>query len=285
MKKTMYALSILFLLISICFAPVWANAYSLDALDYNAIIFGDFSAMNSDVEGRLAVGGTATLQNYSVGSRLSTLELADNNDTLIVGGDLSYTNGQVWGNALVGGTATSGFNTLGGTLSHGLGALYIFSTAKTNFENLSTTLGQETANGTTVNNWGSLVLTGDGTSARQIFSVDGTELLNANGISISDIPENASVVINVSGDTSGLTNMGMQSLESIRSNLLFNFYETTALTMSGIGVQGSILAPFADVDANNGQLNGMIVADSWDAVLWNCTMSPLKGKWFLCPGQ
>jgi hypothetical protein len=47
-------------------------------------------------------------------------------------------------------------------------------------------------------------------------------------------------------------------------NVLFNFYQATSLKISSIGVNGSILAPLADVTANNGNINGTIIAKSWN---------------------
>src|SRR5215207_4403792 len=81
------------------------SAYDLgDAAAFNALLFADMTAMNSDVEGRVAVGGNGSFSSYGIGDRL----LPDRTrDDLIVGGDLAYTNGQVFnGNVVYGGTGT-----------------------------------------------------------------------------------------------------------------------------------------------------------------------------------
>ncbi len=38
------------------------------ANDYNVFVFGDLNLSNTDAEGRVAVGGNATLSNYGVGA-------------------------------------------------------------------------------------------------------------------------------------------------------------------------------------------------------------------------
>ena len=54
-------------------------------------------------------------------------------------------------------------------------------------------------------------------------------------------------------------------------NVIFNFYEATALTISGITVEGSILAPLAQVTAYNGNINGTVIAQS--LTTWNMSLN------------
>src|SRR5205814_333576 len=46
------------------------------------------------------------------------------------------------------------------------------------------------------------------------------------------------------------------------SNLLWNFYQADHLEISGVGLQGSILAPHANFDFNNGNIKGTVVVDA-----------------------
>lgn len=43
------------------------------ANDYNVFVFGNLSLSNTDAEGRVAVGGNATLSNYGVGAGIIPL--------------------------------------------------------------------------------------------------------------------------------------------------------------------------------------------------------------------
>jgi hypothetical protein len=75
------------------------------ATDFNVFILGDLIHQFTDTEGRLAVGGHATLESYGVGRQLTAD--ADDTDTLVVGGDLRYTHGEVaHGHVAHGGTAS-----------------------------------------------------------------------------------------------------------------------------------------------------------------------------------
>ena len=72
-----------------------------------------------------------------------------------------------------------------------------------------------------------------------------------------------SVLLNVSGQTTGFTFAGM-SLSGIGAeNVLFNFYEADEVVVfNGVGVLGSVLAPFANIDAVNGNIGGNVVGRS-----------------------
>ncbi len=264
MKKIIWLF--LFLWVSLCALPLTAGAVSLGvASDYNTFIFDNFSG-SSDTEGRLAVGGNAFLQHYSVGDKLSPSEVAANDDILVVGGDLTVTGGRVYyGDILVGGTANMpGYPVADGNLVQNAALPFEFTTEESYLKDLSFGLAGETPTGTVRNDFGGLVLTGDGTSNQQIFNIDGAELIGAWGLSLNDIPGDATVVINVSGPFTGFVNMNLDTLIPIRNRVLFNFPDAVDLHMSGVAVQGSVLAPFADVVAPTGVIHGTLIAESFE---------------------
>ena len=260
---------------------VCATTISLGAAgEFNTFIFNDFSN-SSDTEGRLAVGGNATLSGYSVGDKLNPGQYKD---SLIVGKDLKMDGGRVYyGDIIVGGDATMpNYKVADGTLFTGQENLPInFSKEEAYLKSLSATLSKEANNGRIKAEYGGLYLTGDGTDGTQVFNLDGMDLLNAHTFTLSNVNENAIVLFNVSNDLAGLTNMNLGSLASIRNNVLFNFYEATSLTLQGIAVEGSILAPFANVINPQGVINGTIIANSWDGPMqqnhtpFNSSSSPV----------
>src|SRR5262249_52585356 len=75
-------------------------------------------------------------------------------------------------------------------------------------------------------------------------------------------PAGATVLVNVSGDSAQMQNMGLSVSGTDRQHVLFNFAGATALTLGGIAVEGSVLAPRANVTFNNGNLEGTLVARS-----------------------
>lgn len=235
---------------------------------YNTFIFEDFSSKYSDTWGRMAVGGNASLEGYGVGTKLTPGQYEE---VLVVGGNLSYKNGQVYsGNAVVGGTATldQNVNIKDGVLIQGQGVPVDFAAERAYLESLSENLSLQAQTGTVKYEWGNLHLKGDQTSNFQVFNLDGDQLLSSNwfNFDVTSIPQDATVVFNISGGTAGLKG-GLQNLASINSKVLFNFYEATTLQLSNVGVEGSILAPFAHVENPTGQINGTIIAKSWNGMM------------------
>lgn len=174
---------------ALLFSGVAAAAPLGLAGSYNSFIFGDFHG-SSDAEGRLAVGGDAYLEHYSVGDKLP-------------------------------------------------------------------------ANGNVVSRWGGLELYGDGSSALQVFNVDGAQLAGIHTLSIAALAADATVLINVSGSSSALSSMGMWSFESIRERVLFNFFEADLLNFGSVAINGSVLAPKATINNSWGVIWGSTVANHW----------------------
>lgn len=270
-----HILSTGFLILALTIFASPAFAISIGAAgDYNAFIFGSFAASNSDIEGRLAAGGSVALHNYSVGTGLAP-DTSGTTNTLVAGGALAFTKGQINnGNAVTGGPAflAPNANIKDGNLTTNSPVPIDFAAEAAYLRDLSSQLASMTANGKALNQWGGTYLTTDSTSMMQVFDIDGSALSDSNNFAFlnntANIPENATLVFNVSGTDNAMQNMGMQSfvdaLGSSYDNVLFNFYEATALTLTKIGIEGSILAPYANIIANNGQMNGTIMANSWN---------------------
>lgn len=228
---------------------------------YNTFIFNDFNG-SSDTEGRLAVGGNATLDHYSVGDKLA----ADSGDVLVVGGDLTFTGGRVYhGDAWIGGSANlPGYAIADGTTHIGEGVPVDFAAAQLELTQLSQSLAAISANGNLTSAWGGMTLQGDNSSLLQVFEVAGSDLASLNNLAITDLAAGATVVINVTGTVSGLTNMGMWSFEGIRDQVLFNFADAELLNFGGVAIEGSVLAPKATINASWGVIWGTTVANNWN---------------------
>ncbi|EGB15171.1 protein of unknown function DUF1555 [Pseudodesulfovibrio mercurii] len=278
MKKHIPALCLVLLLFSA--APAMAAYIDLGvAGEYNAFILGDFSSSSSDTQGRLAVGGNATMQWYTIGDTLadgySGYSLVVGGDLTYNGGDPSYNGGEVkHGDVAVGGSAaSSNFTLVDGTLSSGIDidGIIDFEEQAAYLRALSVTLGGYEATGTDVLSGNVLTLTGDGTSLLQVFNLDGLELMGSTELSLDGVADGSTILINVSGDVSGLVGIGMGDLTAYRENVLFNFYEADLLYLDSVGVQGSILAPFASVNGAYGEgsgwgsIDGTLIAESYYA--------------------
>ncbi|MCB1555584.1 MAG: tandem-95 repeat protein [Xanthomonadales bacterium] len=241
------------------------------AQPYNVLVFGDFRATSSDTQGRLAAGGDVDLANYSVADQLAPSTVGA---TLIAGGDLSFTSGRLYaGDALVGGSAggvsasvRNGLSATQQILDHQLLPI-AFDSVRTEMRQLSAALASLPANGSVESQWGGLYLRGTTGEALQVFELPGDLVLQAHTFDVRDIPAGATVVFNIRGTLSGLTNMSLQSLAAMRQRVLFNFPDAVELTLAGISVEGSILAPDAVIQNPQGVVNGQVVAQRWDGMM------------------
>lgn len=239
--------------------------------DFNVLVFGDFSAPSSDVEGRLYAGGDVSLNSYSVGDKLTGPLVGG--DSLVVGGDLTFSSGAVYnGNVAVGGSAAGvdssvrwGLINGGQTLTDNLGSnLPVdFSVEENQLSQISEVLAAQSDTGTSEYKWSQLFLSGNGSAGRQVFSVDAADLGAASNIVVDNIADGVEVVVNVSGETASMSGGMDQFFSNNRENILFNFFEAETLSLSNIGVQGSILAVDADITTGWGVVWGQVVAESW----------------------
>lgn len=242
------------------------NALNLSNIDlgaatpYNVFILGNITQPSADTEGKLAVGGNANLGGYSVGDKLANTNGTE--DVLVVGGNLIYTSGRVYnGNVVFGGTSNLPVSSVSieeGTLRQEANVID-FAAATTYLEGLSTQLGGYAPNGTTTFQWGTLNLS-NGDPFFNIFSVNAADLNAAHTVEIN-VPNGATVLVNIYGTTVDWNGGLFVNGTSIR-NVIYNFPEATAITISGIDVKGSFLAPFADLTFPAGIITGQTIVKS-----------------------
>ncbi|MBD2103491.1 choice-of-anchor A family protein [Leptolyngbya sp. FACHB-261] len=266
------------------------------ASEFNAFIFGDADLYNSDVEGRLATGGNAKLDNYSVGLKLANSH--GTRDDLVVGGSLEFSNGRVeTGNARSRGSAqlqNVGFYTGGDTSnvngSYQAGNPIDFGKAAQELQQSSKFWAGLEANGITNieqyqhdSHLDTLVTLAGNNSNLNVFNLSGDLLSSTRKFSLS-APQGSTVLVNISGKANQLQNFGFfmngcffasgtctdNEVEAsnngsdgkVSYRILYNFFEATDLLVQGIGVKGSILAPFANINFNNAHIDGNLIAAS-----------------------
>lgn len=241
---------------------------------YNAYTSGAFTSSGSDTEGKIAAGGAVSLSSYEVAAKNS------GGNALVAGGALSFSNGTIHGNSISGGAATYSGAGVTGTVSAGgaIGGSQAPYLSKTTYTGLPLNFGQISADlasassylnsnaaqsqgsiGSWVKN-GTLTLT---STAKGVvfFDLAASNLVGINGL-VFNVDPTATVIINLTGQTGGqFGGFGMQGDQT--GQTLFNFVDATSLNISGLGFMGSILAPNADLTANNGQFNGSVMAKSY----------------------
>jgi choice-of-anchor A domain-containing protein len=227
-----------------------------EALDYNVVSMLDFRAGHSDVEGRIAVGDTLDLEHYSVGLGDPSVTVA------VVGGDAWMAHGSLHGDLVVQGDAwltSVGFPT-GGVARRG---------HPVDFERLEDDLHRATdlihdllANGSTSSSWGTTTLRGTD-ARRNVFRVH-ADTLATTGLLVLDAPASSTVVIDVVGRSVRLESCGFDLGGHPASKILFNASGAVSLRMAAIGLPGSVLAPSASVDFDDGHMDGTLMVSSFD---------------------
>ena len=214
-----------------------------------------YQANNTDCTGRIAVGGPATYNNFGVGSSLPNSN--GTRDDLIVAGTLSWNNGQSFnGNVQVIGSAN--MNNVGmPNGSVGDSVAIDFDDAETELQLLSNALFSSSANGCVSNSWGQLNMTGSDPDIN-IFHLSQSDLNPLWGMSIT-VPQGSSVLVNVDHHAMQLNNFQPVLNGCSPSDVLFNFPIANSVQLNGIGWQGTILAPTANIQFNNGQIDGALV--------------------------
>lgn len=240
------------------------------ATPFNAFIFDDMTAFTSDVEGRVAVGDHGSFTSYGIGDKLPNSN--GTRDDLITGGDLDYTNGQVFnGNIVYGGTGTLESVGIPNGDERVESGVVDFATIRQDLTDKSALWGGETANGTTRFRYRQLMLRGTHPQLN-IFTVSALQLSMAKSITVM-APAGSTVLINVTGDHVTMRNMGVHLRGPDCSTTLWNFPDADDLDISGVGLEGSILAPDADLTFNNGQIEGTVIAENFTG----------NGELHLCP--
>jgi choice-of-anchor A domain-containing protein len=231
------------------------------ANDFSAFILHDFNAQYSDVEGRVAVGGNATITGYAIGDHAGNSH--GTRDDLIVGGNLNISNGQVFfGNTVYGGTGTiaQNFGHPNGTVRQQSGVID-FGAAEASLKALSDSYAATPATGNYVNSYGTIILKGK--AGQNVFNVPAGVLWSASDLRIQ-APAGATVIVNITGANARMQFMGYHLEGGVgQDGVILNFPQATNLVFQGIGIFGNVLAPRAFVDFSNGQINGTLVASSW----------------------
>ncbi|MBD7982563.1 choice-of-anchor A family protein [Oerskovia merdavium] len=234
---------------------------------------GDYAARPgaAESEGVLLAGGsidiaTGGLMNFGRAGGGSQIVPPGGSDMLVADGGVSVSNGRIdvghgiaqGGNVAATGSISGAMELNGGVRKPDSSApASSAKAASTLLRTASADLAALTATGSLGTTGGFASLTGDGTSAPQVFSLTAQELKKTNGTLVfANVGTSAPIVVNVSGSTVDFT-MVHTAAESIGQRIdtftalgtwapriLWNFPDATSLTLSGNSqTVGSILAP------------------------------------------
>lgn len=256
-----------------CMVALAGNAVSAMAVDtaammseFNVIVLGSLTA-SSETEGTVYVGGSLVSNGYGVNpDGLADGTVGGVTGSLIVGGSVAGNPINVGtGNVRIGGANAAIINQNGtGTVETGVSGIptgdvtAAFQKLSTDLAALSDTPG---AQAQTADQNALRIVSGTG-GTDGVAVVNTTAAIVATGTFLgvqsstgtrADVP----TIVNVAGTSLTIGANYNQTL----SNVLFNFFEATSLTIAS-GFNFSILAPFAHVISTGGGTNGVIVAGS-----------------------
>ncbi|MCU4674374.1 choice-of-anchor A family protein [Catenovulum sp. 2E275] len=262
--------------LSICLFSFQSNAQgTLDT--YNLIIKEDLST-SSDIEGKIFVGGNINAPGLSidVGSRLTSNPKVD---AVTVVGDIeaSSVKAENGHNIVYGGEIKSGTS----LITNGSGGAVTKvpkSELQSDFDLLYEQVLAESAyyQSLTTN---SVFDTRDSNNLKftsgassddllSVYSISASDLFNQNGSFSFNTNPSIPVVINVSG--TGILDLKSKATGNFDKNnaaplVLWNFYEASGINFIGDGWNGSVLAPFANVYASTGSIDGGLAALSFNS--------------------
>jgi choice-of-anchor A domain-containing protein len=224
---------------------------------FNLFVFESLQQNSSQTSGRLAIGRDAQLNNYTVGLGLP----GAGGNVLVVGRNLIFNQGTVrHGDVVYGQSATLQGVTIPEGTSRKASPID-FTLVRGSLEELSTSLGNLLSNGTVTGApWNPLVLTGTDLTLN-VFEVAGSKLTTATALRIT-VPEGSSVLVNVTGSSVVMQNFAFTLTGVGSDRVMLNLPQASHLVGQNITVFGTVLAPRASVQINNGGVRGTLVAKS-----------------------
>ena len=109
-----------------------------------------------------------------------------------------------------------------------------------------------------------------------VFYLPSSAFVNAYSITIN-VPSSSTVIINVSGSSVSIQNMGITNYGE--AGLLWNLYEATSFYATSVGLQGSVLAPFANASLG-GNIVGTLIAETVNSTN-EFHLAPFQHNWLV----
>lgn len=245
--------SVLVITVKVDYNNVGATTFDLGAAkDFNLFVIDTLIQPSSDTEGKVAVGSYADLRNYSVGDKLPP----NSGDVLVVGHHLTFISGRVYyGRAVYKEyiTSTTAFTADGGIVKD---SVIDFEAEKIHLEDLSYQLSTLAQTDTVKFQWGHIQLIGNHPNLN-VFNLDASMIKLANNFTV-DAPSNATVVVNVYGDTVEWKG-GFGVTGTTKDKVILNFVDTKVLKVTGINITAAVLAPKTILDFPTGLITGQVI--------------------------
>jgi choice-of-anchor A domain-containing protein len=227
---------------------------------FNLFVLGDVQHVSTDTQGRVAVGGDAYFDHYSIAEKILP-QTGDYPYSLVVGGNLTFSNGTIYSGAVAYG-GYCGMSSDDAVVYEGT-----YNQRPIDFVSVAQDLSARSAslaalkvNGQTVLGDKEITLTG-GAADFAVFSIQAADLARVTFLKF-EVPAGATVIVQVVGQTASLHQFGFDLGGASADHILFHFPQATRLSLNHVGIQGSVFAPLADVDFTEGVIHGQLIAHS-----------------------
>ncbi|WDE10157.1 choice-of-anchor A family protein [Thalassomonas haliotis] len=273
------------------------------ASQYNAFIKEDYSVTSSDVEGRVAVGGNLTVNGgYDIGTQIIDYNMGEG-PSLVVGGDINKTGTgslnvyqsatlpyPVLGDVVLGGTFNGGPSSIGTVTENSSNLPVDFNGAFAELEALSHQLAQEADMAVIDHGWAlEFALDANLVSEDKVYVFNITQDMFATDwyVNTDGMGEDATVVFNIANNNGSTVDFTQANVfltdssnpfdssdplsgyfnKSAANNepplqLLYNFDDVDQLFLNS-DLYASVLAPTADIKANESTIYGQVIGNSW----------------------
>lgn len=265
----------------------WSQCVDLgNTANYSMFVTNNLYAKNTQIQGRIAVGNDAVLDNVWVGFNVFDGELKTCNQISKdpnLQGDLEFPECAVIVNGMLDMSASS--RVFNGGVCYGqqdsqvlLGENRVAQGCKIEqtsdlssvldwtqqLEQASTQLSGFQTTSDYSSRYGLLTLEFNGDLDIEVFNLTSLDLAQAQIINIRGVPkEGATILINVNGTFAGFSDVNMIELSDFSNVTMWNFYEAELLIVRNVDVFGSVLAPLATVPLATGRFNGHVFVTEW----------------------
>lgn len=253
--------------------------------DLSLYALNDVQNSGFTFHGRVIAGGSITLYSFNVGETLGTgIDDPSTTYSIVAGKDLKLGDGKFHGKAAYGTTLTTPNYHLSKIVREP--NLYADNLNRS-LLSLSEQLSQLPATAKPVitnedQNGCQLILDGKN-EAVNIFHIT-EKVLAASSSTCISAPAGSTVIVNVDGASATMS--GGLTLKDVDSNhVLYNFYNASSVSTTGIKVYGSILAPKANYDLKGDVIGTVIVRNMAPGGGFSIQTSPFQGDIDLPPTE
>lgn len=224
----------------------------------NVFAVRDFISHASDAGGAIVAGRNVNISQYSVNEQNRA---AYRSYSIAAGGNITLNQGSIHhGKTYAGGTITFDDAAAPPDFTR---KPTDFAASSRRFYDLAKDLSNIPATGT-VDGWrDGVMVRGNGNGVVDVFDVASDAFRDAAGWNLEALTPGQTLIFNISGERGTFRSGTMDFAPLAAYNVLFNFYEAREVDVRG--VIGTVLAPFAAMEAGAGVVKGHVVVDTWNS--------------------